>query len=94
MSSIERGHRLVEVRRAELQRVEDVVVDRVVVPVLHPAAQRPGQFGRDDLHAGLDQPPGHEQLLAPRVSPVAVADLRAFAGSGRTPAPPPGSSAG
>src|SRR5205823_6206509 len=55
------------------QRLEDVVIDGVIVTVLDPAAQRAGQFRGDDLHARLDQTARHEELLSPGVAPVAFA---------------------
>ena len=55
-----------------------MVVDGVVVPVRDPAAERAVEGRGDDLDAGLDQPAGHQALLAPLVAAVAVADPRVF----------------
>ena len=73
------AHGLVEVPAARLHRVEDVVVDRVVVPVADPAAERAVQARRHEVHARLDQPPGQQAALAPGVAAVAVAEPRVFA---------------
>ena len=79
------GHGLVIRDRAKLHRLENVVVDRVVVPVLNAATQRTSQTARQNLDARLHQSPREQQLLPPRVASVAVAESRRFPGSGRTP---------
>jgi hypothetical protein len=76
----EGGDRLVDRGHAELQGFEDVLVDGVVVPVLHASAERAVEFGGDDFNPGLDEPAGHETLLAPLVAAIAVADGVGFAG--------------
>ena len=91
-SSTRADDRPVEERRAVLHRVEDVVVDRVVVPVADPPAQRAVERDRDQIDPGLDQPPGQQAPLAPGVPPVAVAHPSGLPGSGRTPAAPAGRS--
>ena len=51
----QRRHRLVEVRSAKGQGFEDVVVDRMVVPVGDASAEGSVEGRGDDLHARFDQ---------------------------------------
>jgi hypothetical protein len=67
------GHRLIEEGRTVLQGVKDVVIDGVIVPVAHTAAEGPIEGRRDDAHTGLRQPTGHQALLSPRIAAVALA---------------------
>ena len=71
---LDEGRDGIVIRRGpEAEGLEDVVIDGVVVPDAGPAAQRPAQFGGDDVDPRLHQPPGHEQLLPPGIASVAVA---------------------
>jgi len=72
----ERRHGPIKVRGAVPEGIEHVVVDGVIVPVLHAAAERTGQLARDDLNARLDQPPRHQELgtLATRFGLAVDAD--------------------
>src|SRR5262249_7150235 len=55
-----------------LHRLEDVVIYRVIVPVLNPATQRTTQRRGNQLHSRLHQPASQQTALPPRVPPVAV----------------------
>ena len=68
----QRRHRLVVERATVLEALEDVVVDRVVVPVADPPTQGSVEGRRDQVHSRFDKPPGQQGLLAPTVSTVAV----------------------
>src|SRR5690606_8429293 len=57
----------------ETHGVEDLVVDRVILPVLNATAKRPAQLACDNLNARFHQTTGEQQLLPPSVTPVAVA---------------------
>ena len=72
----QRGDGVVVGRHAEAQRVELVLVHRVIVPVVHATAERAAQAAGDDLDACLDEPPREQQLLAPAIATVAVARAR------------------
>ena len=67
-------HRLIVSRQAKLVGVEDVLIDGMIVPVLHSTAQRAVELGSDDLDPGFHQPAGHQALLAPLMSAVAIPD--------------------
>src|SRR5439155_22063844 len=64
--------RLVKIRRAEFERVENVVIDGVIVPICDSAAQWTVKSRGDDFHTGFDQSAGHQTLLTPL---VAVAEV-------------------
>ncbi len=55
------------------------MIDGVVVPVGDAAAERAVEGRGDDLDAGLDEPAGHQELLAPLIAAVTVAHLVALA---------------
>ena len=65
---------------SESQSVEDVMVDRMIVPVPHPSAQRSTQAGGKNFDPSFDQPSCHEELLAPSVSTISVACAVVFLG--------------
>ena len=73
------GDSLIEERSPELERVKDVMIDRVVIPIRDSAAQRSVEFRGDHVHSSLDQPPGHQALLAPLIPAVMVASRVGFA---------------
>ena len=66
----ERRDRLVKRPHAEAQRVEDMMVHRMIVPIGHAAALRAIEATGDDLDARLDEAACEEQLLAPAVPPA------------------------
>ena len=75
----QRRDRLIVGWRPEFHGVEDMVIDGVVVPVLHPATQGAAQAGRQHIDAGFHQPPRQQQLLPPGIAAVAVAGPMVFA---------------
>src|SRR5947207_11451880 len=64
--------RLVKIGRAEFERVENVVIDGVIVPICDPAAQWTVKSRGDDFHTGFDQSASHQTLLTPLVAAVEV----------------------
>ncbi len=72
------GDGAVVVRHAETEGLELVLVHGVVVPVADASTEGTAQAARDDLDAGLDEAAGEEELLAPAVAAVAVADRGVF----------------
>ncbi len=54
----QRRDRLIVGAGAELHRLEAMLVHGVIVPVLHAAAERTAEAGRQDFDAGFHQPPG------------------------------------
>jgi hypothetical protein len=52
---------------------ENVMVNRMIVPVSDPAAQWSVQGSGDQVNAGLDQAASKQAALAPGVSPVTLA---------------------
>ena len=64
----------VEVLGPFFQGLEDMAVDRVVIPVVAGAAGLgPAQGHGDQVHAGLDKPAGDQALLAPCRPAIALA---------------------
>ena len=70
---------LIDKRSSVRQRVEHVMVDRMVVPVGDAATERPVEFGGDDFHACFDQPSCEQALLTPLMSSVAISHRVGFA---------------
>lgn len=65
---------------SEPQSVEDVMVDRMIVPIAYPSAQWSTEAGRKNFDPRFDQTSCHEELLAPSVSTIAVACAVVFFG--------------
>ena len=74
----ERAHGLIVGFGAKSHRVEYVMVNGMVVPIIYAAAQRAVELIGDNLHARFDQPPRKQKLLPPSVAPVAVTGAIAF----------------
>ena len=70
---------LIDKRSSVRQRVENVMVDGMVVPVGNAATERPVEFGGDDFHAGFDQPSREQALLTPLMSSVPISHRVGFA---------------
>src|ERR1035438_8829161 len=68
----QRRHRLIEDWEAVPQRLEDVLIDGMVVPVRHPTTQWAIESGRDDLHACFYQTAGHQALLPPLMPAIPI----------------------
>ena len=73
------ANRLVVIGGPQLHRLEDVVIDGMVVPVAHASAQFSRESCGDELDARFDQPAGHQALLPPTVAAVSVAHFRFLA---------------
>src|SRR5689334_19299077 len=57
-----------------------MMIDGVVVPVLHAAAQRAVELGGDNIDPRFDESAGQEALLTPLMPPITVANRVGFSG--------------
>src|SRR5436190_12646647 len=70
--------RLIEQRRPMLHRVEEMMIDGMVVPALRASAHGAVERDRDQFNSRFDQPPREQTLLPPAIPAVAVAYSRIF----------------
>ena len=74
----QRRCRAVEILAALLHRLENVGIDRVIVPVTDAAAQFSVERDGHQIDASLDESPGQQAALAPDVAAIAFAQARVF----------------
>ena len=61
-----------------LERFEDVMIHRVIVPIGHATAQGTIKLGGHNLDTGLDQSARQQALLSPTVPAVPITNRSGF----------------
>ena len=74
----ERRHRLIVNGSPKLIGLEDVMVDRMIVPVRDATAECAVERRGDDIDPRFDQPAGHQALLPPLIAAVTIANRSRF----------------